>query len=197
MKIIGITGQTGAGKSVICEILTDRYGYYQLDADKVAKLVIDKDKRLLKRLAEIFGDDIILSDGSLDRRLLAERAFSSKENTERLDEAVYPAVAKQAEKIIKKKQDENYNGILLDAIGLFESSLDRLCDFTVAVTAPPETRRERIILRDGLTASQAQSRINAQKDESFFKENADLIIDNSGKESLDGLVQRILNYEKE
>ena len=62
---------------------------------------------------------------------------------------------------------------------------------------PPETRRERIILRDGLTASQAQSRINAQKDESFFKENADLIIDNSGKESLDGLVQRILNYEKE
>ncbi len=197
MKIIGITGQTGAGKSVICEILTDRYGYYQLDADKVAKLVIDKDKRLLKRLAEIFGDDIILSDGSLDRRLLAERAFSSKENTEKLDEAVYPAVAKQAEKIIKKKQDENYNGILLDAIGLFESSLDRLCDFTVAVTAPPETRRERIILRDGLTASQAQSRINAQKDESFFKENADLIIDNSGKESLDGLVQRILNYEKE
>lgn len=197
MKIIGITGQTGAGKSVICKILTDRYGYYQLDADKVAKLVIDKDKRLLKRLAEIFGDDIILSDGSLDRRLLAERAFSSKENTEKLDEAVYPAVAKQAEKIIKKKQDENYNGILLDAIGLFESSLDRLCDFTVAVTAPPETRRERIILRDGLTASQAQSRINAQKDESFFKENADLIIDNSGKESLDGLVQRILNYEKE
>ena len=103
MKIIGITGQTGAGKSVICEILTDRYGYYQLDADKVAKLVIDKDKRLLKRLAEIFGDDIILSDRSLDRRLLAERAFSSKENTERLDEAVYPAVAKQAEKIIKKR----------------------------------------------------------------------------------------------
>ena len=103
MKIIGITGQTGAGKSVICEILTDRYGYYQLDADKVAKLVIDKDKRLLKRLAEIFGDDIILSDGSLDRRLLAERAFSSKENTERLDEAVYPAVAKQAEKIIKSR----------------------------------------------------------------------------------------------
>ena len=197
MKIIGITGQTGAGKSAVCEILSAKYGYYHLDADVVARGAVANSGDVLGSLCDFFGNDILLSDGSLDRKKLGERAFSSKENTEKLDEIVYPAVTKEIENIINEKKETAPVGIIIDAIGLFESGADKLCDFTVAVTAAEETRLERIMKRDGLSEEAARNRIRAQKDEEFFKQHADLIIKNNQNADLGAQAQRITEYEKD
>ncbi len=173
MKVIGITGQTGAGKSTVCEEF-EKLGYYHIDADLVAKEVIDSNEEVKKALALQFGEDVLLPDGKIDRKKLAEKAFKSKSTAEKLSEITHPAVIDEIKSIISKKKKENScEGVLVDAIGLFESKAAELCDFTVCVTAPEEIRLQRIVNRDKISVSAALSRIKAQKDEAFFVSKAD------------------------
>ncbi len=195
MKIIGITGQTGAGKSTVCQLLEKR-GYYHLDADEVAHSVVENDADVLSALCETFGKDIIKKDGSLSRPKLAARAFRNKETAERLDGICYPAVIKEIKSIIKREKKKDNNGIIIDAIGLFESGADRLCDFTVSVTAPRSARLKRIMKRDSLTREAAEKRIDAQKDASYYRERSDYIINNDTLSSLEGKIGEILINEQ-
>ena len=175
--IIGLTGQTGAGKSTVSEILK-KYGCYHIDADKVAHEVIDCDENVKNSLAKKFGEDIINKDGTVNRALLAGRAFADSESTLCLNEITHPAVNRKIQSIIAKQNEYGVKAVIIDAIALFESGEAKLCDFTVAVIAPKEIRLERIISRDNISVSRAEERINAQKDEEFFSVNADYIINN-------------------
>ena len=195
MKIIGITGQTGAGKSTVCQAL-EKTGYYHIDADLVAREVIDKSKSVKEALSLQFGADILLPDGKIDRKALAKKAFKTKKSAERLSEITHPAVIDEIKKIIKKKQKEKAKGVLIDAIGLFDSGLSELCDFTVSVTAPEPIRLQRIVSRDKISQDEAEKRIKAQKDEAYFVENADLVINNDGKNEIECEIKRILAYEQ-
>lgn len=177
MMIIGLTGQTGAGKSTVSEILK-KYGCYHIDADKVAHEVIDSDENVKNSLAEKFGEDIINTDGTVNRALLAGRAFADSESTLCLNDITHPAVNRKIQSIIAKQNEYGVKAVIIDAIALFESGEAKLCDFTVAVIAPKDIRRERIISRDNISLSRAEERINAQKDEKFFSVNADYIINN-------------------
>lgn len=192
VKIIGLTGQTGAGKSTVARAL-EKIGYYHIDADLVAKEVINGDKAVISALAREYGEDIALPDGSVDRKLLAKRAFSSKENTERLSEITHPAVVRRIKSIISKKEQENALGVTVDAIGLFESGLSSLCDINVCVVAPEEIRLERIINRDKISLEGARQRISAQKCEDFFLANADKIIKNYPPYGLSEQIKEIIN----
>lgn len=175
MKIIGLTGLTGAGKSTVAQKLM-AYGCYHIDADKVAREVINNNENVKNKLKERFGEDVINSDGTTNRPLLASRAFSSEENTNALNEITHPAVTKEIQSIIKDMEEVGYRGVIIDAIALFESGEDALCDFTVAVVAPKEIRLERIMKRDNITEEKALERINAQKNESFFTSRADFVL---------------------
>lgn len=175
MKIIGLTGLTGAGKSTVAFKLM-AYGCYHIDADKIARDVINSNENVKNKLKERFGDDVISSDGTTNRPLLAERAFADEASTNALNEITHPAVTEKIRQIIDEKKDLGYSGIVIDAIALFESGEDKMCDFTVAVTAPADVRLERIMKRDNLTLEKAMERISAQKDESFFTKQADFII---------------------
>lgn len=180
MKIIGITGASGSGKSTLVKLL----GLKTIDADKVARKVTEKGEDCLKELSEVFGSDILYNSGELNRKRLAEKAFSSKENTTLLNRVTHPYIIKKIEEEIKffeKSESE----IILDAPQLFEAGCEKLCDITVGVLAEKETRISRITERDSLTRSQALLRINAGKDDDFFKKNCDMIIINDG--SLDKL----------
>lgn len=179
--VVGVTGQSGAGKSTVCAMLK-KYGYAVIDADKVASLVLEKGSPVLKRLAESFGEDILNSDGTLNRALLAKRAFSSPENTRLLNSIAHPEIVRL---ILKKINGEFWNGyeaVLLDAPQLFESGLHEKCDLVIAVTAPQDIRLSRIMSRDGIDEQAALMRINAQHDEMFFRTHADVVIENNNNE---------------
>ena len=175
MKIIGLTGLTGAGKSTVAQKLM-AYGCYHIDADKVARDVINNSEDVKNKLKEHFGDDVINEDGTTNRPLLASRAFANEESTNALNEITHPAVTEEIKSIIKDMEEIGYRGVIIDAIALFESGEDALCDFTVAVVAPKEIRLERIMKRDNITEEKALERINAQKDESFFTSRADFVL---------------------
>lgn len=178
MLIIGLTGQTGAGKSTVSKIL-EKYGCYHIYADRVAHDILENDKEVQEKLKERFGEDIIDKDGKIDRKILAARAFADNESTLALNAITHPAVNNKIQNIIMVQKEYGTKAVIIDAIALFESGEAKLCDYTVAVTAPRDVRLERIIARDKISVSRANERINAQKDESFFTLNADYIINNS------------------
>lgn len=175
MKIIGLTGLTGAGKSTVAQKLM-AYGCYHIDADKVAREVINNNENVKNKLKERFGDDVINADGTTNRPVLATRAFADTESTNALNTITHPAVTEEIKSIIKDMEEVGYRGVIIDAIALFESGEDSLCDYTVAVIAPIDIRLERIMKRDNITEEKALERINAQKDESFFTEKADFVL---------------------
>lgn len=175
MKIIGLTGLTGAGKSTVAQKLM-AYGCYHIDADRVARDVINNNENVKNKLKERFGDDVVNTDGTTNRPVLASRAFADEQSTNDLNAITHPAVTGEIKSIIKDMKEVDYRGIIIDAIALFESGEDALCDFTVAVVAPEDIRLERIMKRDNITKEKALERINAQKDQSFFTSKADFIL---------------------
>ncbi len=184
MKIIGLTGLTGAGKSTVAQKLM-AYGCYHIDADKVAKAVINNSEDVKNKLKERFGDDVVNADGTTNRSLLATRAFKDEESTNALNQITHPAVTEEIKRIIEEKKSDSFKAVIIDAIALFESGEDALCDFTVAVVAPTDIRLNRIMARDNITKEKALERINAQKDESFFTKKADFVLWNYPPYDLD------------
>lgn len=178
MKVIGLTGQTGAGKSYVADILLG-LGCAVVDADVVAREVMAPGSECLAAVAGHFGSDIILPDGSCDRRLLAQRAFADEESTKLLSSLTHPYIIAKTKEYLRELENKNYSTAVFDAPQLFESGGDKLCDVIVSVTAPAQVRLERIMTRDGITREQALLRMNAQKDEQFYTERSGYVIDGS------------------
>lgn len=183
MLIIGLTGQTGAGKSTVAKKLV-QYGCVHIDADAVAKAVILSSQTVLEELKKEFGAGIF-KNGSLDRIALAEKAFASIASTEKLNSITHPAVTEAIGKIIEAERKKGTKAVIIDAIALIESGEGKMCDFTVAVVAPREVRLKRILSRDKITEEQANERISAQKDEEFYVKNCDFTVRNYGGFDLD------------
>ncbi len=179
MKIIGLTGPTGSGKSIVAKYFCDR-GVAVIDCDLTAREVTEPDSPLLPILAESFGDEILAPDGSLIRKELAKRAFSTKEKTERLNSIMLPFIADRIKETIELFAADGVECVMLDAPTLFESGLDSVCDSVLAVLCPENIRRERILKRDGLTEEQAAARLSASKPDSFYAEKTRHIVVNDG-----------------
>ena len=158
-KIIGLTGPTGVGKTTLCECALS-LGIDVINCDKVARETT-KEPALLEALSLEFGADVV-KNGELDRKLLASRAFSSPQKTERLNEIVLPAVVARIKSLINGKT------VLLDAPTLYESGLNEICDTVIAVLSTRAKQKERIMARDNLSEAEAEIRLSAQKDNSFF-----------------------------
>ena len=173
--VIGLTGPTGSGKSSAAK-LCEKYGIKLVDCDKVARKATEKGSECLKRLSKAFGAEILNTDGSLNRKALANKAFSTKENTELLNKTIFPFIK---ELVLNEIDTEK---VLLDAPTLFESGINAICFKTVAVLADSDIRLNRIIKRDNLTEAEAKKRMSAGKSDNFYKENADYIIYNNSDE---------------
>ncbi len=175
VKLIGLTGQSGAGKSTAAELFEEN-GMTVINADALVAEIYESSPACLKSVAASFGGDIINPDGTLNRKLLACRAFESKENTALLGAIVHPFVIAETLKILKTLSGT----VVFDAPQLFESNMDAVCDVIVSVTADEGVRAGRIIERDGLTREQARERISAQHSEEFFRSHSDYILENNG-----------------
>ena len=177
MKIFGLTGKTGAGKSTVASKL-EAMGFYVIDGDLIARNITRKGKPALKELAKEFGCDIITEDGSLDRKKLASRAFKDKESTARLNDITHPIIKDEFIKELQKAEGEGYRASVIDAAALLESSCKDLCEKIIVVTAPEEIRLQRILSRDNITEEQALTRMRAQFPDEYYNEKADILIRN-------------------
>lgn len=179
IKIVGLTGQSGAGKSTVSAFFAGN-GMCVINADEIVKALYTPDSVCLKAVSGVFGQDIILADGNLDRALLAKRAFSNKESTHMLNSIVHPFVTYEFMQRVKAAQTGGKSVVIYDAPQLFESGADVFCDLVVSVTAKKEIRLERICKRDKISLSQAQLRMSAQLDEEFFENHSNIVIENNG-----------------
>lgn len=176
--LIGLTGQTGAGKSYVAEKLK-KMGYNIVDADHYARKLTEDNSPILPLIAQKFGEDTV-QNGVLNRKLLASRVFGNKDLLSELNSIMHPRILEMCESAAEFP-------CVLDAPQLFESGGERLCARVLSVTAPEELRLKRIMKRDGITPEQATQRMNAQYSEEFFKENSDFTVINDGRDIISQL----------
>lgn len=177
MLLLGLTGKTGAGKSTVAAHLKEK-GCFIIDGDVIAREVVTPQSPALSELCEAFGEDILLSDGSLDRKALAAKAFSSKENTDLLNRITHPHIKRRFEELAEKAFKEGYKVAVIDAAALLESDCKDLCEKIIVVHADESLRLERILRRDGITEEQAMTRIKGQRDDNYYFTQADIVINN-------------------
>ena len=182
MTVVGLTGQSGAGKTAAGKIFAE-HGFRVIDADIAAREVMKKGGECLKETIDHFGTEFLTPDGELDRRKLAEKVFSDKESLSELERITYPHINRRVEHLIEKFRNEGAKLVLLDAPTLFEAGEEKLCDCIAAVTADESVRKERVMLRDGISRESAEKRFKSQRTADFFRKHADYIIDNSGSEA--------------
>lgn len=179
VKIIGLTGQTGAGKTTVCKAFVDQ-GYEIINADAISRDVTNFDNDCRAELLEEFSSAIFHEDGTLNRKCLSELVFADADKLKSLTDITYPYITARILRAINDLSEQGADIILLDAPTLFESRADDFCELVICVTSGDELRLRRIMERDGLTLEQAKQRIAAQHDVSFYTSRSDYVINNDG-----------------
>ncbi len=184
-KLIGITGGSGCGKSHLSGLLRER-GIPVIDCDLVSREIMAKGTPCEKEVVDFFGKEI-LENGEINRRKLGRIVFSDKEKLKKLNEITHKYILAD---IYNKMEKECSEVICADGATLIESGIK--CDLMVGILADKELRIKRICERDKLTKEDAKLRIEAQKDDSFYKENCDFVVyNNSGSFDIDEFIKRI------
>lgn len=195
MKKIGLTGGIGSGKSTVAKLLAQE-GFTVVDADKIAREIMEPGSPVLDEVAAAFGDDLIHEDGSLDRGELARRAFVDKPSTEKLNSITHPAIRAESERRFAAAEAAGESAVIYDMPLLVELGMNRDMDLTVVVDVDAEERVRRLTSSRGLDETDARARIAQQIDDATRNAAADVIINNNGSEDelkpqVDRLVQRI------
>ena len=177
MVVVGLTGGIGSGKSTVAKRLSD-HGAIVVEGDKIAREIVQPGEPALSELSEEFGSDILMSDGSLDRKELARRAFVSEDRTKALNAIMHPRIHERAYELFRASADASI--VVFDMPLLIENNLDRMCGLVVVVTADEDTRVQRLVAHRGFDEDNARQRIRAQLSDTDRAPSADVIVDNSG-----------------
>jgi dephospho-CoA kinase len=180
MKIIGICGGSGSGKSTVCDILSER-GYFAINTDIIYHGLIERSSECSEQIINLFGEELRLPSGGIDRKKLAALVFGDKSGDalRALNKIAHYHVLQEVRYIISSLPQET-PGVLVDAPLLFESGFDAECDTVLAVIADKEVRVKRIMERDGITESHARSRIGVQLSNEELLQRSDFTIVNNG-----------------
>ncbi|MBQ9861413.1 MAG: dephospho-CoA kinase [Clostridia bacterium] len=190
--VIGLTGSTGAGKSEVARIMAERPSWVIIDADVISRRVVEKGQPALNALTEHFSTDILNEDGTLNRKRLAEKAFSSPEETAALNAIVHPAVIREIKRELSAAARYGKAVAVIDAPLLLQAGVDAICNYTVAVVSTPTLRKARIMARDGLTTEEADRRMRAQPSDEYYEERVSSVLYNLGdRESLREAAERL------
>lgn len=181
MKIIGLTGGIGSGKSTVARSLQE-HGFPIVDADLIAREIVEPGQPALAELAKEFGADILNADGSLDRGLLASRAFTNKDTTQRLNDITHPRINQRTQELFDEARQNGADAVIYDMPLLIDKGLHKDMDATIVVHADEHLRVERLTTKRGLDVDDVRRRINAQIDDETRKQHADILLDNNGTE---------------
>lgn len=176
VPIIGITGNSGSGKTTVCDILASYSGHI-IDADKAAHKAMEPGKPAYIKIVSAFGPDILSSGNKIDRKKLGSIVFNDINKRTLLESIVHPLVI---EDILTEISSTDALFIAIDAVLLVESGLHHHCSTVWLVTAPDEARLNRIIVRDGLSTEAAAARMRNQRDTAPIAAIAQITIQNDG-----------------
>lgn len=179
MKVIGLTGPTGAGKSTVLDALA-ALDCAVIDCDALYHRLLDTSPVLLEELTQRFGKSILNCQGKLDRKALGRVVFADPQALLELNAIAHRHVLDACRPLIDQARVQGRRGVVIEAIALIESGLADLCDVTVAVIAPREVRLRRIISRDNIPEEYARKRVEAQKPDEYYVNSCDLTITNDG-----------------
>lgn len=192
MKIIGITGGTGGGKTTVLKQLRS-CGALIIDCDELYHEMLRRNEKLLEDIESEFSGVVIA--GELDQKALGNRVFSNPEALEKLNEITHRYIMTELEKILADWAMQGGELVAIDAIALIESGISERCDSIIGVIADRETRIERIMQRDNISREYAEKRVDAQKENAYFEAKCDRIIRNNGTK--DEFIINIKNTLKE
>lgn len=181
MIVIGVAGGIASGKSTVARVF-ERLGARVLDADAIGHDLLRTD-RLRSAIRETFGEDVLTEEGEVDRQALGRVVFGDEGARQRLNRLVRPAIRAEIRRRTGEMRGEGYDGVVVvDAPLLVDTGPTDLADKVILVTAPASTRKERIILRSGLTGREAEQRIAAQVSDAKQARWADFVLENNGTE---------------
>ena len=189
MKIVGLTGGIGSGKSTVLKQFED-LGINTYSADKAAKKLINSDEDLIESIKSLFGDNIY-DNNILDTIKLSKIVFQDSHKLESLNSIIHPAVAKDFKSFIKTNHGEY---IVKEVAIIFETNTEDNYDKIILVRAPIEDRIKRVVLRDNITKDDVIRRVNNQIDDSTIIDKCDYIIDNN---NLNELKEKVINIHKD
>ncbi|SFO30387.1 dephospho-CoA kinase [Paenimyroides ummariense] len=192
MKIIGVTGGIGSGKTTIINYIKEK-GFAVYIADDAGKKVMQKPE-IIQQINELFNKEVLLEDGFLDRSKIASLVFTDNDKLQQLNNIVHPAVGLDFEEF--KKENSNEKVIFKETAVLFESGSYKKCDATILITAPLEIRIQRVMQRDNITKEQVESRIKNQLSDDEKAALATYIVENidlkQAFKSIDDIITKIL-----
>ena len=179
MLRVGLTGSIGVGKSFVASVFVE-LGCHVLDADQTAREVVMPGTPGLKTVVEVFGEDILATDGTLDRKRLGMLIFADQSQRERLNHILHPFIIARQDEILNAWEAEDPDGIgIVDAALMIESGGYKRFDKLIVVHCRPEVQLERLMLRDKLSRDEALRRINSQMPQEEKQKFADYLIDTS------------------
>lgn len=177
---LGLTGGIACGKSTVSDILA-HHGAALIDADVIAREVVEPGHPVLQAVVNHFGTDILTAEGTLDRKRLAERIFESPEQRKILESILHPPIRARMKSKIEEIEATHPHQLIVVVIPLlYESGLDPMVDEVMVVYVSEAIQRERLMARDHLSYEQAERRIQAQLSIEIKKQKADVVIDNQG-----------------
>jgi len=183
MKVIGITGNSGSGKTTASKILEEKLSAYVIDADKVVRDMSQPGTEYFNAIKRVFGDNFFTEDGNINRKKLADEIYNQKDSLHRLNDITFKYVKEEIENLISVNKSEN-EYVVIDVPLLFEAGLEKSCDVVIAMVADDEKKIERIMERDGIDYETAKKRLDIQPNDEMYLEKADFIIDNSNDDEL-------------
>ena len=185
MKILGVTGGVGAGKSTILSYLKEQYKARVILADEVGHMVQQPGQECYKRIIECFGEEILCVESSdsgrmIDRQKLGAVVYADRHKLELLNQLVHPAVKKYiVSEIEKERQADAVPFVVVEAALLLEDHYDLICDEIWYIYVDEETRCRRLMESRGYSAEKVQSIMNNQMKDDEFRSRCDFVIDNS------------------
>lgn len=195
MKIIGITGGIGTGKSTVLSLLKQEYHAYIVEADKLAHELMLPGEAVYHRITDIFGTDILNIDGTIDRNRLGAIVFKDADSLRKLNEVVHPAVKQYIlQDMETKKKEGNVEYYVIEAVLLIEDGYKTICDELWYIYVEREERIKRLIAGRGGSREKWEHVIGNQSSDDYYRMNCDYVVDNgSSFEHTINIVKELLS----